>query len=86
MEPSWAGKHVKYGKDQYAYVPKSQQAAAQAAQAAVAQSLVAQTSLSPIQGQGNFGSPVTPYLSFTPQGPSRSFGSCMSGMAVKGLR
>jgi RNA recognition motif-containing protein len=66
-EPSWAGKRVNYGKDRCAYVPKSQQAAAQAAQAAAAQSLVAQTSLSPMhQGQGTFGSPMTPYLSFAP--------------------
>ncbi|KAF9783915.1 hypothetical protein BJ322DRAFT_1007701 [Thelephora terrestris] len=65
-EPAWAGKRVNYGKDRCAYVPKSQQAAAQAAQAAAAQSLVAQTSLSPMQNQGNFGSPMTPYLSFTP--------------------
>ena len=65
-EPAWAGKRVNYGKDRCAYVPKSQQAAAQAAQAAAAQSLVAQTSLSPMQNQGNFGSPMTPYLSFAP--------------------
>ena len=66
MEPSRAGKRVNYGKDRCAYVPKSQQTAAQAAQTAAAQSIVAQTFLSPIQGQGNFGSPMTPYLSFTP--------------------
>lgn len=66
-EPAWAGKRVNYGKDRCAYVPKSQQAAAQAAQAAAAQSLVAQTSLSPMQNQGNFGSPMTPYLSFAPE-------------------
>ena len=39
--PAWTGKHVNYGKDCCAYIPKSQQAAAQAAQAAAAQSLVA---------------------------------------------
>ena len=58
--PSWAGKRVNYGKGQFAYVPKVQQAAAQAVQIAAAQSLVAQTSFSLIQAQGNFGSPMTP--------------------------
>ena len=77
-EPAWAGKRVNYGKDRCAYVPKSQQAAAQAAQAAAAQSLVAQTSLSPMQNQGNFGSPMTPYLSFAPDL------SGMNGMNVLG--
>jgi RNA recognition motif-containing protein len=68
-EPSWAGKRVNYGKDRCAYVPKSQQAAAQAAQAAAAQSLVAQSSvMSPIQGQGNFGTPMTPYMTFGQDG------------------
>lgn len=47
QEPGWAGKRVNYGKDRCAYVPKSQQVAAQQAQAAAAQSLVAQSSLSP---------------------------------------
>jgi RNA recognition motif-containing protein len=42
-EPAWAGKRVNYGKDRCAYIPKSQQAAAQQAQAAAAQSLVAQS-------------------------------------------
>ena len=37
-EPSWAGKRVNYGKDRCAYIPKSQQAAAQQAQVAAAQS------------------------------------------------
>ena len=49
-EPSWAGKRVNYGKDRCAYIPKSQQAAAQQAQAAAAQSLVAQqAAMSPQQ-------------------------------------
>ena len=56
-EPSWAGKRVNYGKDRCAYIPKSQQAAAQQAQAAAAQSLVAQSGMSP---QATF-SPFSPY-------------------------
>jgi len=43
QELDWAGKRVNYGKDRCAYVPKSQQVAAQQAQAAAAQSLVAQS-------------------------------------------
>jgi hypothetical protein len=58
-EPSWAGKRVNYGKDRCAYIPKSQQAAAQQAQAAAAQSLVAQSGMSP---QANF-TPFSPYAS-----------------------
>ena len=67
-EPAWAGKRVNYGKDRCAYIPKSQQAAAQAAQAAAAQSLVAQSAaLSPITGPSNpFASPLTPYMPFSP--------------------
>ena len=61
--PSWAGNRINYGKGRCAHVPKSQQAAVEAVQAAAAQSLVAHTSFSPIQGQGNFGSPMTPYSS-----------------------
>lgn len=63
-EPSWAGKRVNYGKDRCAYIPKSQQAAAQQAQAAAAQSLVAQQAMSPQQANFSF----TPYggASFTP--------------------
>ncbi|TFK50834.1 hypothetical protein OE88DRAFT_1630400 [Heliocybe sulcata] len=58
-EPAWAGKRVNYGKDRCAYIPKSQQAAAQAAQAAAAQSLVSQAA--------PFSSPFTPYAaSFSP--------------------
>ena len=34
--PSWAGNRINYGKGRCAYVPKAQQAAAQAVQAAVA--------------------------------------------------
>lgn len=61
-EPAWAGKRVNYGKDRCAYIPKSQQAAAQQAQAAAAQSLVAQSAaLSPATAF----SPFSPY----PQGP-----------------
>ncbi|KAG2135599.1 hypothetical protein BD769DRAFT_1627056 [Suillus cothurnatus] len=55
-EPAWAGKRVNYGKDRCAYIPKSQQAAAQAAQAAAAQSLVAQSAnISPAAGPNHFG-------------------------------
>lgn len=39
QEPAWAGKRVNYGKDRCAYVPKREQAAANAAQVAAAQSL-----------------------------------------------
>lgn len=65
-EPAWAGKRVNYGKDRCAYIPKSQQAAAQAAQAAAAQSLVAAQGgsapgLSPMQS-----SPFAPYAPFSP--------------------
>ncbi|CDO74699.1 hypothetical protein BN946_scf184847.g7 [Trametes cinnabarina] len=66
-EPAWAGKRVNYGKDRCAYIPKSQQAAAQAAQAAAAQSLVAQSAaLSPISGNNPFASPLSPYMPFSP--------------------
>ncbi|KAI0753188.1 hypothetical protein C8Q80DRAFT_1217425 [Daedaleopsis nitida] len=66
-EPAWAGKRVNYGKDRCAYIPKSQQAAAQAAQAAAAQSLVAQSAaLSPLTGNNPFASPLTPYMPFSP--------------------
>ena len=61
-EPAWAGKRVNYGKDRCAYIPKSQQAAAQAAQAAAAQSLVAQSAtLGPVSGPNPFGSPFSAY-------------------------
>ena len=68
-EPAWAGKRVNYGKDRCAYIPKSQQAAAQAAQVAAAQSLVAQSAaLSPISAAGAnpFASPLSPYMPFSP--------------------
>ncbi|KAF9235257.1 hypothetical protein BU15DRAFT_89621 [Melanogaster broomeanus] len=71
-EPVWAGKRVNYGKDRCAYIPKSQQAAAQAAQAAAAQSLVAQSatmspgSATPFGGPNPFGSPFSPYSPFSP--------------------
>ncbi|EAU91199.1 RNA-binding protein Nrd1 [Coprinopsis cinerea okayama7 len=54
-EPAWAGKRVNFGKDRCAYIPKSQQVAAQQAQAAAAQSLVAQQ-------QGNGFAPFSPYV------------------------
>lgn len=57
-EPAWAGKRVNFGKDRCAYIPKSQQVAAQQAQAAAAQSLVAQQSMGQ---QGGF-APFTPYV------------------------
>jgi RNA recognition motif-containing protein len=72
-EPVWAGKRVNYGKDRCAYIPKSQQAAAQAAQAAAAQSLVAQSATmspnsgNPFGGPNPFGSPYSPYSPFTPE-------------------
>ncbi|KAH9855891.1 hypothetical protein C2E23DRAFT_882655 [Lenzites betulinus] len=66
-EPAWAGKRVNYGKDRCAYIPKSQQAAAQAAQAAAAQSLVAQSAaLSPLSSGNPFASPLSPYMPFSP--------------------
>ncbi|KAG6820064.1 hypothetical protein H0H93_005687 [Arthromyces matolae] len=59
-EPNWANKRVNYGKDRCAYVPKSQQAAAQQAQAVAAQALV-----SPQSAVAGF-SPFTSYAPFTP--------------------
>ncbi|EPQ55306.1 hypothetical protein GLOTRDRAFT_121493 [Gloeophyllum trabeum ATCC 11539] len=71
-EPAWAGKRVNYGKDRCAYIPKSQQAAAQAAQAAAAQSLVSQAA--------PFSSPFTPYAAnFSPEAMG------MGGMGGQGL-
>jgi len=61
-EPAWAGKRVNYGKDRCAYVPKSQQVAAQQAQAVAAQSLVAQSGLTPTGA-------VTPFSPFAPYSP-----------------
>jgi hypothetical protein len=67
-EPAWAGKRVNYGKDRCAYIPKSQQAAAQAAQVAAAQSLVAQSALTPASANP-FNSPFSPYAPFSPADP-----------------
>lgn len=69
-EPAWAGKRVNYGKDRCAYIPKSQQVAAQQAQAAAAQSLVAQSAaaaaLAPQSAAAAF-SPFSPYAAqFSP--------------------
>jgi len=64
-EPAWVGKRVNYGKDRCAYIPKSQQAAAQAAQAAAAQSLVAQSAGVNLPQSGPY-SPFTPYTPFSP--------------------
>ncbi|KAG6880104.1 hypothetical protein C0992_006378 [Termitomyces sp. T32_za158] len=61
-EPTWANKRVNYGKDRCAYVPKSQQAAAQQAQAVAAQSLVSPQSavaaFSPFATYAPFGADV----------------------------
>jgi RNA recognition motif-containing protein len=81
-EPAWAGKRVNYGKDRCAYIPKSQQAAAQQAQVAAAQSLVAQSAAaaaaaamaSPMppptpggmNGMNGMNSPFSPYTPFSP--------------------
>ncbi|EIN06422.1 hypothetical protein PUNSTDRAFT_53883 [Punctularia strigosozonata HHB-11173 SS5] len=59
-EPAWAGKRVNYGKDRCAYIPKSQQAAAQAAQVAAAQSLVAHSAMTPASANP-FNSPFSPF-------------------------
>ncbi|KAG6826649.1 hypothetical protein H0H92_014976 [Tricholoma furcatifolium] len=59
-EPTWANKRVNYGKDRCAYIPKSQQAAAQQAQAVAAQTLV-----SPQSAVAGF-SPFATYAPFTP--------------------
>lgn len=69
-EPQWAGKRVNYGKDRCAYIPKSQQAAAQSAQVAAAQSLMAQSAaaaaaLSPASATVG-ASPFSPYAAFSP--------------------
>jgi len=58
-EPAWAGKRVNFGKDRCAYIPKSQQVAAQQAQAAAAQSIVAQQAMG--QQQGGF-APFAPHF------------------------
>ncbi|KAF9222423.1 hypothetical protein BS17DRAFT_818733 [Gyrodon lividus] len=85
-EPAWAGRRVGYGKDRCAYIPKSQQAAAQAAQAAAAQSLVAQSatlspnSAVPFGGSNPFVGPFSPYSPFSPDGMSMGAGVGMQGM------
>jgi hypothetical protein len=71
-EPAWAGKRINFGKDRCAYIPKSQQVAAQQAQAAAAQSLVAQTGMGQ---QGGF-APFTPYV---PSFPVDMMGNGMGG-------
>ncbi|KAG6883928.1 hypothetical protein C0993_002771, partial [Termitomyces sp. T159_Od127] len=58
-EPTWANKRVNYGKDRCAYIPKSQQAAAQQAQVVAAQSLV-----SPQSAVAGF-SPFSTYAPFS---------------------
>ncbi|KIY46099.1 hypothetical protein FISHEDRAFT_47922 [Fistulina hepatica ATCC 64428] len=78
-EPAWAGKRVNYGKDRCAYVPKSQQAAAQQAQAAAAQSLVAHNLSTP---QTSF-APFSPYPPFTPTDMTSA--SAASGPASVGM-
>lgn len=83
-EPAWAGKRVNYGKDRCAYIPKSQQAAAQAAQAAAAQSLVHSAALTPNSaapfGAANpFGGPFSPYAAFSPDGMGMATGAGMQG-------
>jgi RNA recognition motif-containing protein len=81
-EPAWAGKRVNYGKDRCAYIPKSQQAAAQAAQAAAAQSLVQSATLSPNSAApfGAFGGPFSPYAAFSPDGMGLAASAGMQGL------
>ena len=86
-EPAWAGKRINYGKDRCAYVPKSQQAAAQAAQAAAAQSLVQSATLSPGAapnpfGATPFGGPFSPYAAFAPDGMNLAGAA---GMGMQGM-
>lgn len=83
-EPAWAGKRVNYGKDRCAYIPKSQQAAAQAAQAAAAQSLVHSATLTPnsaapFGAAGPFSGPFSPYAAFSPDGMGMAAGA-MQGL------
>jgi hypothetical protein len=58
---------VNYGKDRCAYIPKSQQPAAQSAQVAAAQSLMAQTSAISPSTANPFTSPFSAYP-FSPDG------------------
>ncbi|KAF7971536.1 hypothetical protein HWV62_20844 [Athelia sp. TMB] len=86
-EPAWAGKRVNYGKDRCAYIPKSQQVAAQAAQAAAAQSLVAQSAaMSPVgngQNGGGFGAAQFGAVPYSPFG-GEAMGVAM-GMGGMGM-
>lgn len=84
-EPAWAGKRVNYGKDRCAYIPKSQQAAAQAAQAAAAQSLVQSAvltpnSAAPFGSMHQFGGPFSPYAAFSPDSMGLAAGAGMHGL------
>ncbi|KIM53395.1 hypothetical protein SCLCIDRAFT_31939 [Scleroderma citrinum Foug A] len=89
-EPAWAGKRINYSKNRCAYVPKSQQTAAQAAQAAAAQSLVAQSAtLSPGAGPSPFGvnpfsGPFSPYNAFAPDGMNLAAAG-VTGMGMQGM-
>ena len=62
------GKHVNYGKDHCAYVPKSQQAASATVQVAATQSLVTQSAVASLQSFPH--SPFSPYpeMPTTPPG------------------
>ena len=76
-EPAWVGKHVNYGKDHCAYVPKSQQATTVAA----AQSLVAQSAVASLQSFPH--TPFSPY----PEMPTTPAGTAMlASMAIGGPR
>lgn len=79
-EPAWAGKRINFGKDRCAYIPKSQQVAAQQAQAAAAQSLVAQSSMGQ---QGGF-APFTPYVN-APGFAVDMMGNAMGGGGVQAM-
>lgn len=88
-EPAWAGKRVNYGKDRCAYIPKSQQVAAQAAQAAAAQSLVAQSAaMSPTgNGQNGFNTAQfgVPYSPFGGDAMGVAMGMGGMGMGAQGM-
>ncbi|KAH0588544.1 hypothetical protein H2248_004374 [Termitomyces sp. 'cryptogamus'] len=72
-EPNWANKRVNYGKDRCAYIPKSQQAAAQQAQAVAAQSLV-----SPQSAVAGF----SPFSTYAPFGTDVLGGGAPGGVAT----
>lgn len=78
-EPAWAGKRVNYGKDRCAYIPKSQQVAAQQAQAAAAQSLVAQSAAAAALA------PQTAAAAFSPFSPYAAQFSPVDGLAPGGV-